>query len=638
MYKFNFIMKKMIFNNKNAFAFFVSILLLVAVKPTSAQISLTPKDTLVCPGNSYRISASFASVLGLGNITLDDYFGGVVNIGFSFDFYGQAYTQCVISANNFITFNTALANQYSDWTYAGALASGDLGNVAMFPFSDVNMGLNRGVISYQTLGSAPNRKFVVEFCECPLFSCTNLEVTNQLILYEGSNIIEMHIANNPSCPGWNGGTSVEGLRHNNLQDLVPGRNLPNTPWTVTNDGRRFTPNGANAYTIDTTAYNPELLLSAADTGDVVWYEEGNPNPIGQGGTINVTTQRNVNYYVASITVNAQQGGCATIGSSGSVTFTDTSWVHFGTKYDTINKTICAGQVYKFLDRNLFKTGRYDTLFSSTMGCDSFITLNLTVNPLPDVTLKSDRDLQLCKGDSVRIGVLNPEGTTTYQWTRNNSIIPGADQASLMIRDAGTYVLNATTNKNCKASTDAINMTIHDLPEAEISPIEDRVLCNYDTLELSARNPNSGYGYIWEPIKPFLPVYGNDGSKVIGVFLHSTAVTMTVYNRFGCHSTDSIYIETKPCDEIFVPNAFTPNNDGMNDYFKPMLLNGQVLVSLRVYNRLGQMVYDNRNPKKGWDGNFVSGQPAASDTYMYLLEYTGTDHKYYIKKGSVNLLR
>lgn len=210
----------------------------------TAQMTIRPGDTTVCPGDDYWISGSFASTFSLGAITQDDYFGGVVDIGFPFEFYGQTYTQCVISANNFITFDLSKALQYSSWVYNTALTSGDLDRAIMFPYADVNMGLGLGVISYQTQGVAPFRRFIVEFCQCPLFSC-NTPVTNQAILYENTNIVEIHITENPTCVSWQNGTAIEGLRGAPNEHLVPGRNLINTPWTTTNDAHRFTPNGPN---------------------------------------------------------------------------------------------------------------------------------------------------------------------------------------------------------------------------------------------------------------------------------------------------------------------------------------------------------------------------------------------------------
>lgn len=102
--------------------------------------------------------------------------------------------------------------------------------------------LPTGVISYKTVGNAPNRIFIVEFRDINMFSCTNICYGAQIHLYEGSNIIETHIASKQLCPSWNSGRAIHGIQNANGTQAVavPGRNFP-TQWSATADGQRFTP-------------------------------------------------------------------------------------------------------------------------------------------------------------------------------------------------------------------------------------------------------------------------------------------------------------------------------------------------------------------------------------------------------------
>src|SRR5690606_9980201 len=174
-----------------------SIAILSSTFWAMGQLTVKPKDTTTCPSQIIPYVANFEADKPT-NITTDDDFGGIVNLGFNFTFYGVTYTQCVVSGNNFISFNTALANQYSSYIYTTALASGDLNNAIMFPFHDLNpVGMPASAISYVTVGDPGSRKFIVQYCKIPLFDCGALLVTNQLILYEGSNIIEIHTQSKP---------------------------------------------------------------------------------------------------------------------------------------------------------------------------------------------------------------------------------------------------------------------------------------------------------------------------------------------------------------------------------------------------------------------------------------------------------
>jgi len=182
----------------------------------------------------------------------DDWHSGVVNIGFSFCFNGTPYTQCVISSNNYITFNLANANTYSPWATVvvpNALPTPPH-NAVLSPWQDIHPGIG-GSIRYQTLGAAPNRRFVVSYLNVPMFSCTAQLYTSQTVLYEGSNCIASQILTKPLCTTWNNGNAVHGLQNNggNSATVVPGRN--NTQWTAASLGRLFTPTCAPCSTATT---------------------------------------------------------------------------------------------------------------------------------------------------------------------------------------------------------------------------------------------------------------------------------------------------------------------------------------------------------------------------------------------------
>jgi len=625
----NFYMKKF---NYLLFVFF-SLLVSGAVNAqNSGVIQLTPADTLICPNQTITLHGGFA--IDAGNANSDDIFGTqIINIGFPFVYYGQTYTQCVYSANNYISFDLALAGQYSNWVYTSAKTSGQLNNAIMFPFHDLlPVGTGGGGVTYQTFGQAPNRRFVIELCRVPMFSCTSLFVTDQLILHEGTNIIEMHIGEKPTCP-WNGGTAVQGLRYNALETLVPGRDLPNVPWVATNDARRFTPNGASLYTIDSIPYNPQVILPNVDSSDLVWYEEGNPFlPIGNGPSVTVTPTANINYYVAVI--SGQNGCLGTLNYS----FSDTVWINYGTAYDTTQVEICAGSTYSWFGKNIFAAGNYDTLLVSALGCDSFLRLQVAVNPLPNVAIKGSANVEICEGSSTILALANPESTSTFQWYKDGLPMTGETGAQLVVTLAGTYTVEATTNKGCKSTSEPFRLRVNPNPVAGIEPITGDIICAFDTLTLKA-TPGAGYDYRWTPEKAFRILTGAEGQEVKGVFLDpTTPIVLTVYNQFGCYDTATAIVYTKPCCEVFTPNAFSPNGDGSNDFFKPLLQQGQILLTMQIFDRWGKLVYNSESPKLGWNGRYDNNTEAPSDTYMYFIKYTCSDGKLYEKKESVTLIR
>ena len=139
-------------------------------------------------------------------------------------------------------------------------------------------------------------------------------------------------------------------------------------------------------------------------------------------------------------------------------------------------------------------------------------------------------------------------------------------------------------------------------------------------------------------------------KLDGVSVGGTGTTITIdangqhnvveasfTNSFGCPQTVSIDIVTDP-PTYKIPNAFTPGSDEVNDKFK-IITNGKIIIAeFRIFNRWGQMVYDAPDDDlEGWDGNF-KGNPAASDTYVYIAKLRYPDGRDEVAKGDVILLR
>ena len=200
----------------------------------------------------------------------DDSQAGPFPIGFTFCFFGNTYTQFYIGSNGWIAFTPGQPN-----TFASASIPSGAGNVPknciMGPWQDWHPGIGGGpYIRYQTQGTAPCRRLVVSWTNCPMFSCTSTLGTFQIVIYEGTNLIENHITNKPNCPSWASGTAVQGI-HNiggTIGITVPGRN--STAWTTTNNSHRYSPAGAPV--------NPVLT----------WFAVGNPVALGTGPTLTVT--------------------------------------------------------------------------------------------------------------------------------------------------------------------------------------------------------------------------------------------------------------------------------------------------------------------------------------------------------------
>jgi uncharacterized repeat protein (TIGR01451 family) len=172
----------------------------------------------------------------------DDAHTGIVDLGFPFCFFGDTVTQCVISSNGYITFDSNQANMYSPWNIGTGIPSPTVPMFSiMAPWQDTNPSAG-GSIRSATYGVPPYRRFVVSYDAVAMFSCTTLVFTNQIVLYESLNVVDVNITEKPVCTSWNQGNAIEGIHNQDGTEgyAVTGRNYPEQ-WTAQNDSYRFIP-------------------------------------------------------------------------------------------------------------------------------------------------------------------------------------------------------------------------------------------------------------------------------------------------------------------------------------------------------------------------------------------------------------
>ncbi len=601
-----------------------------------AQLSASPDTVRTCPLQTIQLTANLIPPNYIP-LSVDDNFGPVQNLGFTFNYFGTPYTQCVVSGNNFLSFDVALANGYSSFVYGTALTSGNLNRAIMFPFQDTNPGVGGGPfrsVSFM-FGNPGNRAYVVQFCQMPLFSCNTLLSSSQAVLYEGSDIIDIHILNKPAGCTWQGGTGIIGIKNMATEVLVPGRNLPNVNWGDASKSYRFTPNGTGGYDLDSFPYNPIKIVVEPDTNRLFWYAEGDTvNPIAIGQNVSVVASKDVNYFVV------KYDGSGLCENADTVIFYDTVYVDFLNYTGNTAVEICQGATYNFYGETVYQSGVYQKMLQTTLGCDSLLSLNLTVNPLPVPVINEDRLVEICEGTTKKLELANPLPGATYRWFKDGVLSTESNTPEINITQDGRYYIEVTSDKGCVGISNIVEVRIRPNPIAEIVSVgEGEVGCTYDTVRISALF-SADYDYKWWPetaLRPYNDVMS--GHEVYGVFRDErTPMKLTVRNEFGCFSETTFEVVAKPCCDVFIPNAFTPNGDNNNDIFTPILKPLQLIVSFEVFDRFGALVYRGGPNSKGWDGNYLNGKEAPTGVYMYQVIYSCDDGKNYTKKESISLLR
>jgi len=134
-----------------------------------------------------------------------------------------------------------------------------------------------------------------------------------------------------------------------------------------------------------------------------------------------------------------------------------------------------------------------------------------------------------------------------------------------------------------------------------------------------------------------PVFSNSTASIQRIAADTTVlVKVLAQSTDGCLATDSLLLIVDPLTDVYIPNAFTPNSDGKNDYF---IVGGGHFSQFRlqIYNRWGQLVFSSNERSKGWDGT-LAGKPQPSASYVYFLNATLKDGKPVKRSGTITLIR
>jgi gliding motility-associated-like protein len=248
--------------------------------------NLVPSNIIVTPDTGFCPPATFdvVSVAGGGceytvdsipyqtystggtSVTMwDDQILGPFNIGFTFSFYCNNYTQFYICSNGWVGFSSG---QTATWVInpVPSTLTNRPHNCIMAPWRDWNPGVSGGpYITYQTQGTAPFRRLVVTWSSVPMFSCTTTYGTFQVVLYETTNLIDNNLTNVPVCPQWGNGDGVQAIHNSGGTDavIVAGRN--DNSFTATNESWRYNlPQVQWIFQGDTVGEGPTLEISPSN--------------------------------------------------------------------------------------------------------------------------------------------------------------------------------------------------------------------------------------------------------------------------------------------------------------------------------------------------------------------------------------
>lgn len=245
-------------------------------------------------------------------------------------------------------------------------------------------------------------------------------------------------------------------------------------------------------------------------------------------------------------------------------------------------------------------------------------------------------LFICQGDSV---ALNPDYDPNYHYEwfplngLNNNLLP--NPIALPDSTILYQVVITDVDEFCRIERSVLVKVAEPIDDLTITASQDTIF-GRGTVQLSTIFDDN-FLYDWEPIETlnFSDIFNPVTSP-----LNTTTYKLKVRNESGCEAVASrtIVVVNLACEDpyIFIPSAFSPNGDGVNDVFR---VRGNTIEQfyLAVYNRWGQRVFESNASVQGWDGTF-HGEKLPPDVYGYYAEIRCFDGGIFVKKGNCTLIR
>lgn len=275
---------------------------------------------------------------------------------------------------------------------------------------------------------------------------------------------------------------------------------------------------------------------------------------------------------------------------------------------------------------VFSNYTVQLIVTDNHGCNDTASRVLHVTPSPVINFSGLRN-QYCTGNELVLTRQISPNIDSYTWDNGDGkTFVNKPIVQFSYPNEGVYTITLTGNdKYCGPTQVSKTVPVYAVPKVNLGA--DTVLCPGERLFLGAA-AIPGYTYQWNTGASDAQIYSD---------IFSRTYHLSVDNH-GCRASDDLSIKVLKACLVRVPGAFTPNNDGLNDRLAVLNADMAKNFSFRVYNRMGQLVFNTSNPLDSWDG-FIKGSPAETGAYVWVLIYTdGLTGKLVKDKGTSLLLR
>jgi len=253
------------------------------------------------------------------------------------------------------------------------------------------------------------------------------------------------------------------------------------------------------------------------------------------------------------------------------------------------------------------SGEYYVTASNAGGCVNSDSVAVQVNPNPSVTISPDTTI--CKGKNT---MLNAGGGIQYLWTPSFGLSANNISNPTASPDTATIYLVKVYNQYHCSDTASVSVNVLTTPIANAGP--DKKIMEGQSVTLDGSINTTDAIYSWTPV-----TYINDPSILQPTVtpVSDITYTLTSTSTIGCGvSTDEVFVRV--LEKVTIPNAFSPNGDGINDVWNIKNLVTYPESQTEVFNRYGQVVFETNGYAQPWDGKY-DGKPLPGGTYYYVID-------------------
>lgn len=288
---------------------------------------------------------------------------------------------------------------------------------------------------------------------------------------------------------------------------------------------------------------------------------------------------------------------------------------------TSDKSLSVVPNVQYADTGLYKlTQQYNS------GCSTLDSFYLGV--FPGATVIVNPVQSICEGKSV---VLSASGGERYEWSPaqglSNDTIANPVASP---QDSTEYRVTISNSYGCRDSA-LVNVQVFRNPAANAGP--ERKMYLGDSIILNASVQGTAVDFYWSPANFINDILTINPTVYPPEEMQYTLMTLST---LGCGSA-SATVKIKVYKDIYIPNAFTPNDDGINDFFHIIAADNYKQFNLQIFNRWGKVVFKTTDINKQWNGR-LNGEQLAAGSYSYYVDILKATNKRFTKKGTILLLR